>query len=62
MLETGELVYKMFRVGNCSITDAELSNIIQPMSRFGAGSMNIRVQRKQHINDRLTNFFMKYYD
>ena len=60
--ETKELVTKMFRVGNCIITDAELSNIIKPMRRFGAGSINARMQRKHHINDRLTNFFMKYYD
>ena len=33
-----------------------------PMGRFGAGNMDARFAKKEHIMDVLNNFFMKYFD
>ncbi len=62
MPDTQELVDKMFRVGTCDVSDAELSNIMPPMGRFGAGSMDARLAKKQQLYDRLMAYFMKFYD
>ena len=62
MPETKELVEKIFRIGTFEVSDAEISSIMPPMGRFGAGNMDARIAQKEHITDRLNNFFMKYYD
>lgn len=62
MPETKELVEKIFRIGTFEVSDAEISSIMPPMRRFGAGNMDARLAKKEHITDRLNNFFMKYYD
>ena len=62
MPETQELVDKIFRIGTFEVSDAEISNIMPPTSRFGAGNMDARLAKKEHIMERLNNFFMKYYD
>ena len=62
MPETEELVRKLFRIGMFEVSDAEISAIMPPMGRFGAGNMEARLAKKQHIYDVLNNFFMKYYD
>ena len=62
MPETQELVDKIFRIGAFEVSDAEISNIMPPTSRFGAGNMDARLAKKEHITNRLNNFFMKYYD
>ena len=62
MPETQELVEKIFRIGMFDISDAEISDIMPPMGRFGAGSMDARIKKKKHIVDVLNNFFLKYFD
>ena len=61
MPETEDLIKKVFRIGHFDITDAELSDILPPMPRFGGG-MNARLLKKEHIYEILNNFFLKYYD
>ena len=62
MPETEELVKKIFRIGTFEVSDAELSGIMPPMGRFGAGNMEARMAKKQHLLELLNNFFLKYYD
>ena len=62
MLETKELVEKIFRIGTFDVSNLEISSIMPPMGRFGAGNMDARIAKKGHIMDVLNNFFMKYFD
>lgn len=62
MPETKELVEKIFRIGTFDVSDSEISSIMPPMGRFGAGNMDARLAKKEHIMNVLNNFFMKYFD
>lgn len=62
MPETKELVDKLFRIGVFEVSDSEISSIMPPMERFGAGNMEARLAKKQHLYDRLNTYFLKYYD
>ena len=62
MPETKELVEKIFRIGTFDVSDAEISSIMPPMGRFGAGNMDARLAKKEHIMNVLNNFFMKCFD
>ena len=62
---TERLIEKLFRVGvfdDSTVSDADISAIMPPMGRFGAGNMEARLEKKQHIYELLNNFFLKYYD
>ena len=64
MPATEELINKIFRIGTFEVSDFELTAIMPPMGFGfgGAGSMDARLAKKQHLYDRLNNFFLKYYD
>ena len=59
--ETENLIKKVFRLGHFDVTDAELSEILPPMPRFGGG-MDARLLKKRNVYELLNDFFLKYYD
>ena len=55
--ETRNLIDKLFRSGQFEISDAELSKIMPPVSRFGKSN---RIELKEKLKAKLKDFFDKY--
>lgn len=53
------LVEKLFRIGECEPSDAAIAEILPPISRFKSGLLS---ETKIRVNDKLKDFFVKYYD
>lgn len=61
MPDTQLLIEKLFRLNTFEVSDADVSNIIPPMSRFGGG-MAKRLEKKTRVLELLNEFFIKYSD
>ena len=53
------LVEKIFRIGECEPSDAAIAEILPPISRFKAG---VLVGTKMRVNEKLKDFFIRYFD
>ena len=61
MPETKDLIYMAIKNGHFNITDAEIAEILPPISRFGGG-IDKRLAKKRYIYELLNHFFIKYHD
>ena len=53
------LVEKIFRIGECEPSDAEIAEILPPISRFKAGLL---AETKMRVTEKLKDFFIRYFD
>lgn len=56
---TRTLIEKIFRIGNYEVSDAEISDIMPPISRFAKG--NPFAETKRRVAEKLKDFFSKHY-
>ncbi len=56
---TRSLIEKIFRIGECEPSDAEIAEILPPISRFKAGLL---AETKGRVTEKIKEFFIKYFD
>ena len=56
---TRALVEKIFRIGGCEPSDAEIAEILPPISRFKAGLL---AETKMRVTDKIKEFFVRFFD
>ena len=56
---TRDLIEKIFRIGECEPSDADIAEILPPISRFKAGLLT---ETKLRVTDKIKDFFIRYFD